>query len=90
MLPSHRWAEPPECEPSTDAFWRLCANPLLPRCVRSRITGFITEPDMAIDSHDIPRNPHRGSPRWFFVDKKLNNYGYLPGAPRRDRDALPT
>ncbi|KAG0504300.1 hypothetical protein KC19_N044500 [Ceratodon purpureus] len=44
---------------------------------------------MAIDSHDIPRNPHRGSPRWFFVDKKLNNYGYLPGAPRRDRDALP-
>ncbi|KAG0504203.1 hypothetical protein KC19_N006700 [Ceratodon purpureus] len=60
-----------------------------PGAVRSRITGFITEPDMAIDSHDIPRNPHRGSPRWFFVDKKLNNYGYLPGAPRRDRDALP-
>ncbi|KAG0563379.1 hypothetical protein KC19_8G026200 [Ceratodon purpureus] len=44
---------------------------------------------MAIDSWDIPRNPHRGSPRWFFVELGLNNYGYIPGAPRRQRDALP-
>ncbi|KAG0572248.1 hypothetical protein KC19_VG079200 [Ceratodon purpureus] len=30
-----------------------------------------------------------GSPIWFCVEKKLNHYGYVPGAPRRESDALP-
>ena len=30
-----------------------------------------------------------GSPIWFCVEKKLNHYGYVPGAPRRETDALP-
>ena len=33
--------------------------------------------------------PEDGSPNWFFVEKKLNNYGYIPGAPRREINALP-
>ncbi|KAG0504878.1 hypothetical protein M758_N012600 [Ceratodon purpureus] len=30
-----------------------------------------------------------GSPNWFCVEKNLNDYGYVLGAPRRERDALP-
>ena len=35
------------------------------------------------------QNNEKGHPSWFHTEKGLNNYGYRPGAPQDDIDALP-